>query len=95
MTEEADRSIRGRKWEGTRHYSDRADRIPTSRVSCLAPVSCWKWSIPHADKFYLNIHRESLLERHALFPSSFVIATEHLVRKRNLLVVPRGEQADL
>jgi hypothetical protein len=94
MTEEADRRIGSCKWKGTRHYSDRANRIPISRIRWRAH-ECRKWSIPHADKFYLNIHRESLLKRHALLPASFVIATEHLVRKRNLLVVPRGEQAHL
>jgi hypothetical protein len=30
-----------------------------------------------------------------LFPPSFVITTEHLIRKGSLLVVPRGEQAHL
>ena len=76
--------------------------IPTEQTVSLrralgAKLTCHgrKGSIPHADKLDLNIHRESLLERIALLPPSFVIATEHLIREGNLLVVPRGDQAHL
>jgi hypothetical protein len=51
-------------------------------------------SIPHADKFYLNIDRESLLEYNAWCPN-LVIATVQLICEGNLLAVPRGEQAHL
>lgn len=97
MTEEADRSIGGCKWQGMRHYPDRANRIPTPSIRCQAYVlrPGWKRSIPYADKFYLNIHREGLLECVTLIPPSCVLASEHLVCEGNLLVVPRREQAHL
>ena len=55
----------------------------------------WKRSIPHADKFYLNIHRESFLECGALIPPSLILASVHLVCEGNLLVVPSREQPHL
>jgi hypothetical protein len=51
--------------------------------------------IPYANKIDLNIYRKSFLECDALIPTLFVVATEHLVREGNLLVVTRGEQTDL
>ena len=58
-------------------------------------MSHQKGSIPHADKFYLNIDRESLLECGALLPPSFVIASVHLICEGNLLAIPPGQQAHL
>jgi len=58
-------------------------------------VACIDKSVPHADKFYLDIHRECFLERSALFPSFIVIAGEHLICKGDLLVVARREQTHL
>ena len=86
-------AVNGRVW-GT---------SPTEQTVSLRRTIRWvqvhasrlKGGIPHANKFYLDIHRESLLKRVALFPSNFIIATEHLVREGNLLVVPRGEKAHL
>jgi hypothetical protein len=97
MTEVADRSIGGCKWQGMRHYPDRANRIPTPSIKYQAHVlrPGWERSIPYADKFYLNIHREGLLKCVALIPPSRVLASEHLVCEGNLLVVPRREQAHL
>lgn len=78
------------------HYPDRANRIPTPSVRCQVHVlPGWNRSIPYADKIYLNIHREGLLECVALLPPNYVLASKHLVCKGNLLVVPRGEQAHL
>jgi hypothetical protein len=54
-----------------------------------------KQSIPHADKFYLNIDREGFLEDGALSPTLFVVLTEHLIREGNLLVVACREKAHL
>lgn len=78
-----------------RDQSNRANRIPTPCVSCLVYVSCVRERIPDADEFDLDVGRESFLKRGALFPANHVIATEHLVRERNLLVVARGEKAHL
>jgi len=75
--------------------------IPTEQTVSLRQVklmcygTVWKRSIPYADKFYLNIHRKSLLKCVALIPPSRVPAGEHLVRKGNLLVIPSREQAHL
>jgi hypothetical protein len=97
MAEVADRSIGGCKWQGMRHYPDRANRIPTPSIKCQAHVlrPGEKRSIPYAHKFNLNIHREGLLKRVALVPPSCVLASEHLVCEGNLLVVPGREQAHL
>lgn len=51
--------------------------------------------IPHADEFDLNIDREGFLERGALSPTLRIVATEHLIRERYLLVVTRREKAHL
>jgi len=51
--------------------------------------------IPDADEFDLDVGRESFLEHGALSPANIVIATEHLVRERNLLVVACREKAHL
>ena len=58
-------------------------------------VSRERKRIPDADEFDFDVSRESFLERGTLFPANIVIATEHLVRERNLLVVARGEKAHL
>ena len=83
-----------------------AHRARASVDAAMEEGKRWKWKctrkpprrkgiIPHAHKFYLDIHRESLLERDALFYSSWVIATEHLIRQGNLLEVPRRKKAHL
>ena len=97
MTEVADGSIGGRKWQGMRHYPDRTNCIPTPNIRCQVHVlrPDWKRSTPDADKFYLNIHRESLLKCVALIPPFWIFASEHLVCEGYLLVVPRREQAHL
>ena len=95
MAKVAHGSIGGCKWERMWDQSNRANRIPTPRVSYLVYVSRERKRIPDADEFDLDVGRESFLERGALFPASQVIATEHLVRERNLLVVARGEKAHL
>ena len=51
--------------------------------------------IPDADEFDFDVGRECFLERVALSPANIVIATEHLVRERNLLVVARREKTHL
>lgn len=45
--------------------------------------------LPYADEIYLDIHRESLLEHSALFPTRFIVTSVHVVSEGNLLVVPR------
>ena len=40
MSEVADKSVGSCKWEGTRHYSDRADRIPTPCYTLSAKLTC-------------------------------------------------------
>ena len=95
MAEVAHGSIGGRKWERMWDQPNRANRIPMSSVSCLVYVSRVTERIPDADEFDLNVSRESFLERGALLPANIVVATEHLVRERNLLVVARGEKAHL
>ena len=45
--------------------------------------------LPYADEIYLDIHRESLLEYSALFPTRFIVTSVHVVSEGNLLVVPR------
>ena len=39
MSEVANRFIAGRKWEGARHYPDRANRLPRSRNILGAKVT--------------------------------------------------------
>ena len=95
MAKVAHGSIGGYKWESMWDQSNRANRIPTPRVSCLVYVSRVIERIPDADEFDLDVDRESFLESGALFPANQVIATEHLVCERNLLVVARREQAHL
>jgi len=95
MAEVAHGSIGGREWERFRDQPNRANRIPMPRVSYLVYVPRVTERIPDADKFDLDVSRESFLERGALLPANRVIATEHLVRERNLLVVARGEKAHL
>ena len=51
--------------------------------------------LPYANEIYLDIYRESLLERSTLFPTCFIVASVHVVREGNLLVVPRRKQANL
>ena len=45
--------------------------------------------LPYANEIYFYIHRESLLEHSALFPTRFIVASVHVVSEGNLLVVPR------
>jgi hypothetical protein len=58
MSEVANRSIGGSKWEGARHYPDGANRIPRpcNTVSAKLMFQIEKENIPYADKFYLNIN---------------------------------------
>ena len=95
MAEVAHGSIGGRKWERMWDQPNRTNRIPMPRVSYLACVPRVTERIPDADEFDLDVSRESFLERGALSPANIVIATEHLIRERNLLVVARREKAHL
>jgi hypothetical protein len=50
---------------------------------------------PDSKKLDIDVHRESLFERRALFPTDVVGTCVHLVGEGDLLVVAGGEEADL
>ena len=51
--------------------------------------------LPNAEQLDAHVDAERLFERSRLFPAEVVFSSIHLVRKRYLLLVPAGEQADL
>ena len=51
--------------------------------------------LPNAEQLDAHVDAECLLERSGLLPAEVVLTRIHLVRKRHLLLVPAGEQADL
>ena len=51
--------------------------------------------LPDADKINIDINGERLLEGGRLSPPLLVVASEHLVREWDLLVVTSRKQSDL
>ena len=51
--------------------------------------------LPDADKINIDINGERLLEGGRLSPPLLVVASEHLVREWDLLVIAGGQQTDL
>ena len=52
-------------------------------------------SLPHADELDLDVDRERAFERVGLLPAEGCRVGVHPVRKRDLLVIPCGEETDL
>ena len=50
---------------------------------------------PYTYEFNIDVHRECLFERRALFPSGLILTSKHLVRKRHLLAIECREKANL
>jgi hypothetical protein len=95
MAEVADSRIRVCEWEGVWKQANGANCIPTLRIRTKKRSAGEKKGIPYTNKFDFNIYGKSFLEHDALIPTSLVVATEHLVREGNLLVITRGKQTNL
>ena len=87
VAEVADSSIGVYEWEGAWNQPDGANGIPTQYIRPKTRSAGGKTGIPYTKELYLDIYRKSLLELDALIPTRFVVASEHLVREGNLLVV--------
>ena len=61
----------------------------------MMSICVGKEGVPDTDEFDVDIDGECLLECRGLRPSQIVIASKHLVRKVDLLMVAWRQQPDL